>query len=294
VSLIAYEVIAVLVQKILDINSLPDKENKMKLKTTIRQYSVTMFIVCTFALSVAVTFAPVGGDNKFLILAALLVPIPMIVALVLAAFMGGQPFLRVTLPEHARLRWVLIALGIAFAARLLVSLFALLTGIISTIEVGPAAPVLVIVTYLFALFEEIGWRGFAVHQLVMRRSPFETLLIIGIPWLVIHIFFYLAQGAGLRTVTLVFVLNFALTTMVTWVYLRSNQRLWMSVILHGSQSVFGILNMNVANTAPDLSLLYSVLSYSLIAVATLTFDWRLWFARPTEVKIDQVVPSVAQ
>jgi membrane protease YdiL (CAAX protease family) len=264
----------------------------MNLRSTIRQYPVTVFIICTFALSVATTFAPVGGDSRFLLLATLLVPIPTIVVLALSAVAGGvRPFLRETLQWGVGWRWVFMVLGIAFAARLLVSLIALLTGAISTVEIGPVAPALVVVIYLFALMEEIGWRGFAVRRLVTKHSPIAAFLITGIPWSAIHIFFYLAQGASRQTVLLVFVLNCALTTLVTWVYLRSGQRLWIGVILHGSQSVFVVLNSSIA---PDLSLAYSVVSYSLIALALLAFDWRMWFARPAEKRGEQAVLSVVQ
>ena len=76
----------------------------------------------------------------------------------------------------------------------------------------------------------------------------------------------------------VFVLNFALTVMVTWVYLRGGLNLWAAVILHGSQSLFSILNTNMP---ADLITSYSVISYSLIALMILIVDWRMWFARPT-------------
>jgi membrane protease YdiL (CAAX protease family) len=247
----------------------------MNFKRTINQYPVTVFIISAFALSVAATFVPVGGNEKFLILATLLVPIPTMVALALSTVTGRfRAFLREDLNWQLDLRWVLIALGIALAARLLTSILALLTGAIPAITVSSPVLPLVIVTYLFALLEEIGWRGFAVRQLVMRLSPFAALLITGLPWSIIHIFFYLAQGADLPTVAQVFVLNFTLTVMVTWVYLRSGQRLWIAVILHGSQTIFGILNTNIA---PDLSLRYSVFAYTLIALALLAVDWRMWF-----------------
>jgi membrane protease YdiL (CAAX protease family) len=264
----------------------------MNLKASIRQYPVAAFVICTFALSVAVSFAPVGGDEKFLILAALLVPIPTIVALALASVTGGvRPFLREVLNWRVDLRWALIALGLALGARLLISILALLTGAIPAIEVSAADPGLIVAIYLFALLEEIGWRGFALRRLVLYRSAFAALLITGIPWSAIHIFFYLAQSADLTTVAQVFVLNFALTVMVTWVYLRSGPKVWTAVILHGSQSLFGIL-LNT-NITPDLSSQYSVISYSLIALVILAVDQRMWSARPAETTAGEAAPSAA-
>jgi uncharacterized protein len=261
---------------------------------TIKRYPVAVFISITFALSVLVTFAPLGNlsdADKFLILGALIVPLPTIAAIALAAVTGGvRPFLRQALNWHVDWRWALIALGLAVGARLLISILALLTGAIASIEVNAFAPPLIVVIYLFALLEEIGWRGFAVRRLVTYRSAFAALLITGIPWSAIHIFFYLAQSADVATLLQVFVLNFALTVMVTWVYLRGGLNIWAAVILHGSQSLFGIFNTNLP---ADLITQYSVIVYSLIALVILVVDWRRWFARPADDAVGESVLSAA-
>jgi hypothetical protein len=260
--------------------------------STIKRYPVAAFISITFALSVLVTFAPLGNvsaADKFLILGALIVPLPTIVAIALAAVTGGvRPFLRETLTWHVDWRWALIALGLAVGARLLVSILALLTGAISSIEVSAFAPPLIVVIYLFALLEEIGWRGFAVRRLVTTRSALAALLITGIPWSIIHIFFYLAQDADIATLLQVFVLNFALTVMVTWIYLRGGFNIWAAVILHGSQSLFSIFNTNLPT---DLITPYSVIVYSLIALVILAADWRRWFARSAETTVSATMQA---
>lgn len=116
----------------------------MNIRPRIKQHPVAAFISITFTLSVLVTFAPLGNlsdADKFLILGALLVPLPMLVAIALAAVTGGvQPFLRQALSWHVDWRWALIAMGLAFGARLLMSIIALLTGAISAIEVSAIAP----------------------------------------------------------------------------------------------------------------------------------------------------------
>lgn len=263
-----------------------EQENNMNLMTTIKRYPAAAFVSITVALSVLVTFAPLGNlseADKFLILGALLVPLPTIVAIALAAMIGGvRPFLREVLRLRFDWRWALIAIGLAFGARLLMSVLALLTGAISTVEVSAIAPPIIVVIYLFALLEEIGWRGYAVRRLITTRSAFAALLITGLPWSAIHIFFYLAQGKDAATVMQVFVLNFALTVMVTWVYLRGGQKVWIAAILHGSQSLFSILNTNLP---AELITPYSVISYSLIALVILIADRRRWFARPAETTV---------
>jgi len=264
----------------------------MKFMTPITRHPAAAFISITFVLSILVTFAPLGNlseADKFLILGALIVPLPTIVAIALAAMTGGvRPFLREVLNLRVDWRWALIAFGLAFGARLLVSGLGLLSGAISTVELGAIAPPLIVVIYLFALLEEIGWRGYAVRRLVTTRSAFAALLITGIPWSVIHIFFYLAQSAEVATLLQVFVLNFALTVMVTWVYLRGGFNIWAAVILHGSQSLFSILNTNMP---ADLILPYSVISYSLIALMILVLDRRMWFVGPAKAAVGRTLQA---
>ena len=268
----------------------------MNLMTTIKRYPAAAFVGITFALSVAMSFAPLGGlsdQEKFYILGALLVPIPAIVAIALAAVTGGvRPFLREALNWRVSVRWALIAIGLAFGARLLMSIIALLTGVIPNLEVSAISPPLIVVIYLFALLEEIGWRGYAVRRLVTTRSAFAALLITGLPWSAIHIFFYLAQGQDAATVLQVFVLNFALTVMVTWVYLRGGQKVWIAVIVHGSQSLFSIINTNLP---AELIMPYSVISYSLIALVIFVGDRQLWFAGPAvaKVQVNETAASAA-
>ena len=263
----------------------------MNLQTSMKQYAVSVFIVCVFVLSVLVSFAPVGGDDQFLMLAALIVPIPTLAALVLGALEGGiRSLWRDVFKRHTTLRWLLIGLGIALAARLLTSVLALFAGAITTLAVGEVVVPLLIVTYLFALLEEIGWRGFAVRKLVTRQPPLAVLFITGIPWSIIHIFFYLNQGADATTLAQVFVANFMLTVMVTWIYLRSGQNIWPAVILHGSQTLFSFLTSNIPT---ELFGQYWVISYSLIALALLVLDRRMWFARPVAEQVADAAPMTA-
>jgi membrane protease YdiL (CAAX protease family) len=268
------------------------QKGKMNIMTTIKRYPAVAFVSITFTLSVVVSFAPLSGlsdADKFLILGALIVPIPTMVAIALAAVTGSVwPFLREALNVHLDWRWALVALGLAVGARLLVSVIALATGAVSALEMSAIAPPLIVVIYLFALLEEIGWRGYAVRRLVITRSVFAALLITGLPWSAIHIFFYLAQNAALATLLQVFMLNFALTVMVTWVYLRGGQKVWIAVILHGSQSLFSILNTNLST---DLITPYSVVAYSLIAVAILVGDRPLWFAGPAQAAVAQAMQA---
>ena len=250
----------------------------MNLKAVVKNAPVTIFVSLVSIISILVSFAPIGGDDKFLILATLIVPIPTIIAIALAAMTGGvRAFLRRDLNWSVDLRWLLVGLGIALAARLLTGVLALLTGAISAIEVGELVIPLAVITYLFALLEEIGWRGFAVRKLIQSRTPFAALLITGIPWSIIHIFYYFNQAADLTTLAQVFVANFTLTVMVTWIYLRSGQKIWASVVLHGSQTLFSILTSSIPI---DLFGQFWVISYSLIALALLALDWRMWFAPP--------------
>ena len=103
-------------------------------------------------------------------------------------------------------------------------------------------------------------------------------------------FLYLNQAANVTTLAQVFVANLTLSVMVSWIYLRSGHNIWASVVLHGSQTLFSIFTSNIA---PALFNQYWIISYSVIALALLVLDWRMWFARPAADSDPEIIPTTA-
>lgn len=83
-----------------------------------------------------------------------------------------------------------------------------------------SVPILVIVLLLPALFEEVGWRGFALPRLQSRYGALAASLILGVAWAVWHAPIWFIPDAGFSTLPFAVFMAFtiALSILFTWLY----------------------------------------------------------------------------
>lgn len=131
---------------------------------------------------------------------------------------------------------------------------------------------------VFALGEEIGWRGFLVPELARMTSFTRTALWSGAAWSVYHfplILFanYNSGGAPRGYALLVFTwMALAVSFIAAWLRLRSGS-VWTAVILHASHNLFiqqifdpltrdrGITRYVTTEFGVGLALAYSLLAW---------------------------------
>ena len=261
----------------------------MNVSLTIKQNPVMIFIVVTLGLSFAAMLLPVPLESAFMTIASLLVTIPSIVAVALAAFTeGGRgtvAFLRQTFRWRSPLKWYLIALAIGFAIHFGSSLLALVAGRISAIEIA-APTALLIALFPFALLEEIGWRGFALRRVLDQHSPFTATLIVGVPWALLHFVLFLLfvpDASPIAEGLVVFAFAFPLT----WIFVRSGRNVLVATAMHGAMNAFAIAGAAI----PPAEVLWFVFASACLVIAVLLLiDWRTWFTRPVERAVDEIVP----
>jgi len=110
--------------------------------------------------------------------------------------------------------------------------------------IGVGATVGVLFAAIFALGEEIGWRGFLVPELAKIRSFTGVALVSGAIWVVYHypfVFIFGAERAGTPLIYQLLVLTIqgiAIGTIVAWIRLMSGS-LWTAVIFHSVLNAFG-------------------------------------------------------
>ena len=106
---------------------------------------------------------------------------------------------------------------------------------------GPAG---VLFAAIFALGEEIGWRGFLVPELAITRSFTGVALISGVIWALFHfpfVFIFGGERAGTPIPYQLLVMTIqaiAISTIVAWIRLMSGS-LWTAVIFHSVLNPFG-------------------------------------------------------
>jgi uncharacterized protein len=146
---------------------------------------------------------------------------------------------------RASWRWYAVAiLGIPLTEVLIG--FALPGGQDALRAFSPAGLLLYPVAYLShfyfgPLFEEVGWRGFALPRLQHRYGPLVGTLILGFLWGVWHFPLYLPlfiQEAGIVAGLLnagTFVLTaMAMSFIFTWVFNNTKGSLLFAILVHGS------------------------------------------------------------
>jgi membrane protease YdiL (CAAX protease family) len=118
---------------------------------------------------------------------------------------------------------------------------------IPTIKLRPGGPasfvLLAVVFFIFAIPEELGWRGYALQKLLERRSMLAAGLIVGLLWGSLHLALLMPgmmnEGAPALPTLLTLVGGLVL---FTWLYVNSGGSIIVTTLFHSSQSFFVILN----------------------------------------------------
>jgi membrane protease YdiL (CAAX protease family) len=97
------------------------------------------------------------------------------------------------------------------------------------------------------LFEEIGWRGFALPRMERLHGPLLASLILGVLWALWHLPEFLVPswaassgGGGLLGITLFTLTAVTFTIVITWVFNNTRASLLLAILVHASIDTFSI------------------------------------------------------
>jgi CAAX protease family protein len=150
------------------------------------------------------------------------------------------------------LRWYLFAL-LGVPAVMALGTVILPGGLSSLLGLGPGYVLTYLSTYVLVvilggpLFEEVGWRGYALPRLQPLYGPLVGTLILGLLWALWHLPQFLvpswAEASGgrgfLAIVKFVFIaIAFAIVT--TWVFNNTKGSVLMAILVHTSIDAFSI------------------------------------------------------
>lgn len=118
-------------------------------------------------------------------------------------------------------------------------------------EVVPTVLFLYVVAGLFFLFvggpvfEEIGWRGFALPRLQRLYSPLIGSVVLGGLWALWHLPLFLIPDwdtphGSLLDVALFAILAVAMTVVFTWVFNNTKGSVLLAILAHGSLNVSAV------------------------------------------------------
>jgi membrane protease YdiL (CAAX protease family) len=106
--------------------------------------------------------------------------------------------------------------------------------------------------------EEFGWRGYALPDLLDRRSPLVAALILGVVWGCWHLplFFIGTTTQSRLSVPVFFVNTVSLSILMTWAYLKTQGDLALMILIHlmGNFSAGVLAVPEVAGTAAEAAI----------------------------------------
>ena len=194
-----------------------------------------------------------GSISLYLNIAALILG-PTLSALIVTRASEGREGVRRLLGRivlwRVGFRWYLFVL-LGIPAIMLVSAVVMPGALLSfKASAVPSTLVLYVVAGLFFLFaggpvfEEIGWRGFALPCLQQLHGPLIGSLILGTLWALWHLPLFLipkwdTPHGSLLDVALFVVWCVALTIVFTWVFNNTRGSVLLTILAHGSVNMAG-------------------------------------------------------
>ena len=226
-----------------------------------------------------------GGDVSLYVNVVALVVGPTLSAFVVTGLTegreGARRLLRRTVLWRVGFRWYLFVL-LGIPAIMLVSAVVMPGALLSfKASAVPSTLVLYVVAGLFFLFaggpvfEEIGWRGFALPRLQRLHGPLIGSLILGTLWALWHLPLFLipkwdTPHGSLLDVALFVVWCVALTIVFTWVFNNTKGSVLLTILAHGSVNMAGAAAYDLFPT-PSVtgSITGFAIGFAVVAVAIL-------------------------
>lgn len=222
---------------------------------TIATTSLLIFFAVTFGFTWLVLAPAVLAANGFitpLLSSRMLITLatlgPFLGAVSAAAYKTGPAGVRALFARGVRWRvsaaWYVVALaGPALVMLLAFLLWRILGGPQLTappVNVWLSVPILVAALLIPALFEEIGWRGFALPRLQTRYGALAAGFVLGIVWAVWHAPIWFIPEAGFSTLPfpIFAVFTVALSILFTWLFNSTGGSALLPALAHAALNAY--------------------------------------------------------
>ena len=262
----------------------PSHLGRASLAALPRRHPVVAFFVLAYGVSwvtLLVLYGLLGLPAALVILLQTLGP--TVAALTMAGVLEGPAGRRRLLAQvrmwRVARRWYLFALVGVPAACLAVALIVpgafVGLGDQSAVALGLSFVALIVVGFVSGpLFEEPGWRGFALPRLQTQMGALPGTLVLGALWAVWHLPQYLVpewanENGGLDPVLVVtfLLMVIAISPIMTWLFNRTRGSLFLVMLAHASINA-ALTVFVVATSALDVGLLACGAVSVVLVVAT--------------------------
>jgi membrane protease YdiL (CAAX protease family) len=197
---------------------------------------------------------------------------PLLGAVVVAGARGGRRevgrlFARFRVTPAAA-GWSLAALALPVV--LLVPVWLLHRALWGPLAFAPAplTPIGLVLAVLI-VGEEVGWRGFALPELLARWRPAAAGLAVGAVWALWHLVNFLLPGYPQHGLSFIafFVTVTAYSILFTWFHLRSRGSLLVAVLFHAGLNLAALQGMAEERQAWLEAAVYAAVAAGLVAAS---------------------------
>jgi CAAX protease family protein len=278
-----------------DIAAIPRRALIMdSIRAFVKKHAILCFYILTFAFAWGGVLLVIGGPTAIpgapaktdALLGAVMVAWfagPSVSSIVVTALTDGKAGLRALGSRLAKWRvgigWYAVALlagPLVYAAGLLALALFYPGHLPAILTAGDRLAVVLfgIISGLIGggFLEELGWTGFAVHNLISRRGAFRTALIVGILWGAVHFsFVFWVSGANIgdlppatffivRAIDLLVGQLLAFRVLMVWVYERTGSLL-IAMLMHA------MLSASMLILGPEIITGWPFLAYCVLSSA---------------------------
>ena len=212
--------------------------------------NITAFFVLTFVLSVPPYILAALVPQDMVMLTGLIIALaPITAALILAYRENGADAAKRLLGrsfDYKRITNKSWYLPILFFWPVL---FFLAFGVtISMGETPPdplfpvvVAPVLFVLFFIFALFEEVGWMGYAFEPMENRWNALAASLLLGLIWAIWHIPLYILAGLDPLWIVEQLISLIGFRTLIVFVFNNTGKSVFAAILFHAMYNLCTIL-----------------------------------------------------
>ena len=226
-----------------------------------------------------------SGATSGLLSAAAILLGPTLSAFIMTGVTEGRAGVRRLLHRivlwRVGLRWYLFAL-IGIPLVMVLGTVILPEGLASLLGLGPGYVLTYLSTYVLVvilggpLFEEPGWRGFALPRLQPLHGPLLGTLILGLLWALWHLPEFLVPawaessgGSGFLDIVKFVLIAISFAIVTTWVFNNTKGSVFMAILVHASIDTFSIpmgVLFSPSDVANSLLLSFGVLVVVLVVL----------------------------
>jgi membrane protease YdiL (CAAX protease family) len=258
----------------------------MIISSAVRQHPIVSFYLLAFAISwsgylpqTAYSYGLIPFQSPFFFIIGGLGP--ALAAVIIAFSVNGTAGVKGLFAGFLRWRAGLLWYGLALFGNALVFLAAAYSPGSGGLDFGKVGPLYLLIPLLLASFfmnmwEELGWRGFALPEFQCSHTAFVSAVAVGVLWGLWHLPLLFMKGYPMASYPLIpwFIGIVASSVIYAWLYNNTSGSLLIVTLFHVGNNAAGSYLTGGINDMGSFMVAQSMVLCIAAAVVTLAFGYK--------------------